>query len=83
MATLTFNELMVFEFLRPEIEFVAYWLNFSKKFEEYPRIKIFQGINGAKSIYIKCNHHDYAKQKKAWYKPKHTTEVSHEHYILF
>ena len=62
--------LMVFEFLLPEIKFdflfrslVAYRLNFPKKFEEYRRIKIFQGINGAKSIHIKCNQHDYANKK--------------------
>ena len=57
------------------------WI-FQKKFEEYRRIKEFQGINGAKSIYIKCNHHNYAK-KKAWYKTKLMMEVLHKHYILF
>ena len=34
-----------------------------------------------KSIYIKCNHHDYAN-KEAWHKPKYIAEVLHKHYIL-
>ena len=50
--------------------------------EEYQRIKVLQGISGAKSIYIKYNHHDYV-HKKARYKLKHITEVSHKGYSLF
>ena len=82
---------MVFEFLLPKIKFnfsflrllVAYRLNFLKKtFQEYQRIKVLQGISGAKSIYIKYNHHDYV-HKKARYKLKHITEVSHKGYSLF
>ena len=49
------------------------WI-FQKKFEDYGRNIIFQGINGAKSLFIKFNHHDYAK--KAWYKPKQTYDGS-------
>ena len=49
------------------------WI-FQKKFEEYRGNIIFQGINAAKSIFIKFNHHDYAK--KAWYKPKQTYDGS-------
>ena len=31
---------------------------------------------------IKSSHHEYAN-KKTCYKPKHITEVSNKHYILF
>ena len=72
--------------LNPTFYLDAYLLHiafiFQKKFEEYQRTKIVEEINSAKLTYIKCNHHDYAN-KKAWYKPKHITEVAHKYYILF